>query len=160
MGYIPKLYLETTIFNFYFVEKESKKQQDTLKLFDAIVNEKYQVFTSEYVYNEISKDSLLKYRKMKKLIDKHVRNILTFDRRVLNLAEKYVKNGIIPEKYITDARHIATASVNDLDFVISFNMGHIVKLKTIIGTGFANLHYGYRQIGLCTPAEVIEYDQV
>ena len=159
MAYIPKLYLETTIFNFYFFGKGGKKQQDTLRLFEEINNGKFHIFTSEYVYSEISKDTLLKYRKMKELIDKYVGTILNFDQDVLNLAEIYVKNGIIPAKYITDARHIASASVNELDFVVSFNMGHIVKLKTMIGTGFANLHNGCRQIGLCTPTEVIQYGQ-
>jgi len=43
-------------------------------------------------------------------------------------------------------------------FVISYNLGHIVKTKTMIGTGLANLREGYRQIGLSTPKEVLDYD--
>ena len=61
MAYIPKLYLETTVFNFYFVEKEGKKQQDTHMLFDAIKLGKFQVFTSQDVLDEISKDTLSRY---------------------------------------------------------------------------------------------------
>jgi hypothetical protein len=59
---------------------------------------------------------------------------------------------------MTDAQHIAAATINKLDFVVSFNLGHIVKPKTMIGTGFANLHHGYHQVGLCSPLEVIDYD--
>ena len=158
-NYKPKLYLETTVFNFYFVEKDGKKQQDTHKLFCAIEQGIYQVFTSQFVFDEIIEDTPIKYRNMTELIDKYIQNILDFDQRVLNLADIYVKNGIIPVKYINDAKHIATATVNKLDFVVSFDMGHIVKPKTMIGTGFANLYHGYRQIGLCTPTEVIGYGQ-
>jgi predicted nucleic acid-binding protein len=158
MSYTPKLYLETTVFNFYFAEKEGKKKEDTHKLFKAINRGKYEVFTSKYVLDEISADNPQKYRKMKDLIDRYVQHTLYFNEEVLNLADIYVKNDIIPVKFITDARHIATATVNKLDFVVSFNMGHIVKPKTMIGTGFANLHHGRRQIGLCTPTEVIDYD--
>jgi hypothetical protein len=73
------------------------------------------------------------------------------------LADLYVVWNIIPVKYRTDAVHIATATVNGLDCVVSFDMGHIVKPKTMIGAGFINLYGGYRWIGLATPTEVIEY---
>ena len=117
MAYVPKLYLETTVLNFYFTEKESKKRQYTHMLFEEIKKGKYEVFSSRYVYNEISKDIPMKYRKMLGLIDKYVLKILEYDQKVFDLAEKYVKNGIIPVKYITDARHIASASVNQLVYV-------------------------------------------
>jgi hypothetical protein len=75
------------------------------------------------------------------------------------LADIYITRGIIPAKFDDDALHIATATVNNIDFVISFNQGHIVKVKTMIGAGFINLHEGYRQIGLSIPTEVTEYDR-
>ena len=75
------------------------------------------------------------------------------------MADIYVKKGIIPLKFRTDALHIATATVNKLDFVVSYNLGHIVKTKTMIGTGLVNLREGYRQIGLSTPTEVLDYDR-
>ncbi|MDR0877427.1 MAG: hypothetical protein LBN21_05195 [Treponema sp.] len=158
MWYIPKLYLETTVFNFYYAEKDSKKKEDTHKLFDAIKKGKYEVYTSWFVQNEIARDTPEKYKKMQELLEKYAQKTVSFNKEASTLAEIYIKNQIIPLKYRTDALHIATATVNNLDFVISFNFGHIVKPKTMIGTGFANLHDGYRQIGLSTPTEVIEYD--
>ena len=151
MGYIPKLYLETTVFNFYFAGKEGKKQQDTIRMFDAIEKGKYMAFTSQYVLNEISRATPKKYWMMTDLIYKYVQSILGFEKNVLTLADVYVKSGIVPGKYLSDAQHIAVAAVNKIDFVVSYNLGHIVKLKTMIGTGFANLYHGYHQIGLCTP---------
>jgi hypothetical protein len=50
----------------------------------------------------------------------------------------YVSKKIIPKKYEDDALHIAAATVNKLDFVLSYNYNHIVKLKTIIGAGLIN----------------------
>jgi hypothetical protein len=159
MKYIPKLYLETTVFNFYFAEKEGRKKQDTIKLFDNIKQGKYEAFISKFVYDEISKASSLKYWKMQELIEKYIVNILIPNQDSLTLANIYIRNGIIPVKYLTDASHIAIATVNKLNFVVSYNMGHIVKLKTMTGTGFANLHHGYHQIGLCSPTEVMDYGQ-
>lgn len=157
MSYAPKLYLETTIFNFYFLEKESQKVEATYKLFEAIGKGKYAAFTSDYVLKELARANPIKYRKMASLIEKYVNYVVFLKSDIDFLADVYVEKGIIPEKYITDARHIAVATVCDLDFVVSFNMGHIVKSKTMIGTGFANLRHGYRQVGLCSPREIIEY---
>jgi hypothetical protein len=70
----------------------------------------------------------------------------------------YIKKGIIPEKYEDDALHIATATVNGIDFVISYNYNHIVKPKTVIGTGLINRREGYHQVGLSTPKEILDYD--
>jgi predicted nucleic acid-binding protein len=158
MSYIPEIYLETTVFNFYYLEKDSRKKEDVHKLFRGIKKGKYKVYTSEYVLGEITRDSPERFRKMKDLIDKYVQNILSFIEEAQSLADVYIANHIIPVKYITDALHIATATVNKLDFVVSFNLGHIVKPKTMVGAAFANLHHGYRHIGLCTPSEVVEYD--
>jgi len=157
MKYIPKLYLETTVFNFYFAGKEGKKQQDTHMLFEAIEKGKYEAYTSFYTLNEISKDTPYRFRMMKEIIDKFVKNIIYTEKDIKRLAGIYISKGIIPEKHLMDARHIASAVINNLDFLVSYNLGHIVKQKTMIGTGFVNLQNGYRQIGLCTPTEVIEY---
>ncbi|MFQ3675573.1 MAG: hypothetical protein SNJ64_03415, partial [Endomicrobiia bacterium] len=43
---------------------------------------------------------------------------------------KYILENIIPSKYRNDALHIAIAVVNDSDVVVSWNLEHIVKLKT------------------------------
>jgi len=158
MNYIPKLYLETTIFNFYYIDKESQKKEDTHKLFEAIRKGKYAAFTSEYVLKELARDNNIKFRKMINLIEKYVYSMVSLEEEINFITKVYIGKRIIPNKYLTDAKHIAMATVNNLDFVVSYNMGHIVKLKTMIGTGFANLHHGYRQIGLCTPREIVEYD--
>jgi hypothetical protein len=40
--------------------------------------------------------------------------------------------------------HIAVATVKNLDFVVTCNMGHMNKQKTMIGTGFINLRPGIK----------------
>ncbi len=81
------------------------------------------------------------------------------DDETTRLARLYVSEGIIPEKYITDAVHIASTTVNDLDFIVSYNFKHIVKLKTMTMTEIVNLREHYRKIGIYSPTEVVEYDE-
>ena len=60
------------------------------------------------------------------------------------------------QKYKTDGLHIAIATVNDLDMIISMNFQHIVKRKTKIGTGNINALNGYRVVKIYSPMEVVE----
>jgi predicted nucleic acid-binding protein len=53
MKYVPKLFIETTVFNFYFEGKQGKKQKDAIKLFKDIAKGKYEAYTSEAVMYEL-----------------------------------------------------------------------------------------------------------
>jgi len=59
----------------------------------------------------------------------------------------------------SDAEHIASASVADVDFVVSWNFKHIVHYDKISGYQAVNLLNGYRQIRIYSPREVIENDE-
>jgi len=45
----------------------------------------------------------------------------------VKLAALYQEQGILPARSTTDALHIATAAVNDLDMILSLNFEHIVR---------------------------------
>ena len=45
------------------------------------------------------------------------------------LAAIYQKQGILPPGSTVDAQHIAVASINDLDMIISLNFRHIVRKR-------------------------------
>jgi len=154
-----KLYLETTVFNFKFADDAPDKRQDTVKLFDEINQGKYIPYTSDYVLQELLKTEEPKKTEMVSLIEKYKIKILETDKNAEILADKYVSENIIPKKYRVDGIHIAMATINDLDVIVSYNFQHIVKLKTIIGTESINIREGYKRIGIFSPTEVIENDE-
>ena len=158
MKYLPKLFIETTVFNFYLEGKQGQKQKDAIRLFNEIAKGRYKAYTSEEVFRELEAAPTEKSGQMLNLYEQYIQETLATTPEADLLADMYISKGIIPEKYREDALHIAIATVSNLDFVISFNHGHIVKTKTMIGTGLANLRQGYKQIGLGTPTEVLEYD--
>ena len=153
---VPKIYLESTVFNFYFANDAPDKRKDTLKLFEEIKEGKYVPYTSNSVLVELAQDVEPKRGQMLALIEMHKVEILPAHADENRLASIYVAEGIIPEKYATDALHIASTTVNDLDFIVSYNFKHIVKRKTIIMTESVNLREGYKRIGIFSPTEVIE----
>jgi hypothetical protein len=156
--YIPKLLLETTTFNFFFYGKGKEKQVYTERLFSAIAAGKYKAYTSDYVINELKKDTAERFNAMRGLIDKYDIDVLHSAGEIDRISALYIKKGIIPEKYEDDALHIAATTVNRLDLVISYNYNHIVKLKTIIGTALINRREGYQQVTISTPKEILDYD--
>ena len=156
---ILRIYLETTVFNFKFADDSPDKKEDTNKLFDEIGQGKYIPYTSDYVLQELLKAEEPKKTKMVDLIQQYNIAFLDANENAEILADKYVAENIIPQKYKTDGIHIAMATIHDLDIIVSYNFHHIVKLKTIIGTESINLREGYKKIGIYSPTEVIENDE-
>ena len=154
-----KIYLETTVFNFVFADDSPDKKQDTIKLFEEIEQGKYIPYTSDYVLQELLKAEEMKTKQMVDLIEQYKVILLEANDNAKALANKYVSENIIPEKYITDGLHIAVATINDLDIIVSYNFKHIVKLKTIIGCESINLREGYKRIAIHSPTEVIEDEE-
>jgi len=152
---IQKVYLETTLFNFY-INKDRDAHTDTVKLFDEIAAGKYEAFSSTYVTEELENAPEEKREKMFGLISKYDITILAPNDEAVRIADIYIAEGVIPRKYMTDALHIAIATVNELDMIVSMNFRHIVKRKTILATGKINNLNGYRAIEIYSPMEVVE----
>ena len=151
-----KIYLETTLFNFYMDDDRGFAHSSTLMLFKEIAAGKYDAFTSRFVIDELTGAPEAKREKMLNLILKYGIPILETNNETVRMADLYIEYGIIPQKYRTDGLHIAIAAVNDLDMIISMNFEHIVKRRTKIGTGHINALNGYRAVEICSPMEVVE----
>lgn len=152
---IPKIYLETTMFNYYF-DEDRDAHPYTKMLFDEVKMGKYLAYTSEYVIAELLRAPENKRSSMFGLIREYDIAILGLSEEIERLARLYVQEGIIPERFITDGIHIAATTVHDLDMILSLNFKHIVKKKTMELTSLVNIREGYRSIGIFTPMEVVE----
>ena len=154
-----KLYLETTVFNYYF-DEDRTGHEDVLKLFEAIEAGKFEVYTSRYVVQELENAQEPKRSKMLALVDKYKDRIKTLfsqpDAEIL--AEFYIERGIIPASHLFDSLHVAMASVYELDCVISYNFHHINRDKTRILATTVNNEEGYGGIMITTAGEVLNND--
>jgi len=151
----PKIYLETTMFNYYF-DEERDAHADTVTLFEECAAGKFEPYTSAYTIDELDDAPEEKRGKMLALIPQYSIIVLAASEEIVELAKRYISEGALPQGSQTDARHIATAAVNDLDKIISLNFRHIVKEKTIKRTGAINMLLGYKLIEIKTPMEVID----
>jgi predicted nucleic acid-binding protein len=152
----PKIYLETTMFNYYF-DTDRDGHPDTIKLFQEIKAGKYEAYTSVYATDELIKADEPKRSNMLKLIAEHNVTLLNYSDEAQDLANIYVKEGVIPASKQLDSLHIACATVHDLEFIFSFNFQHINRIKTKTMTSLINAREGYKPVTIAIPAEVIEY---
>lgn len=152
----PKVYIETSAFNAVFADDAPEKRRDVLTLFEEIRQGKYVPYTSYYVVRELLPCPEPRRSNMLDLINRYAVKILPESAEAEYLASAYVKEGVIPSKYVVDGVHIATAAVYDMDFIVSFNFKHIVKRKTVTMTEVINVREGYRRVGIFSPTEVID----
>jgi len=149
-----KIYLETTIFN-RFLEKDREYNIETENLFEKILNNEVEAFTSAYVLEELDKAFEPKRTEMLNLIKEYNITVLEINQKAYELSESYIEMGIIPQKFKIHGIHIAMAAINDMDCIVSLNFRHINKLKTKMATEIMHRMKGYNNPFICTPMEVL-----
>jgi predicted nucleic acid-binding protein len=150
-----KVYIETTLFNYYF-DTDRDAHADTVSFFEECASGKFEPYTSGYVINELDDAPVEKRDKMISLIGEYNITILTITDEADELAQRYIAEGALPLASLVDASHIASATVNDLDMIVSLNFRHIKKEKTIKLTAAINMLLGYRIVAINSPMEVID----
>jgi len=74
------------------------------------------------------------------------------------LAEEYIRQGVVSRRMLADAQHIAVATVARVDVLVSWNFRHIVNLDRIRGFNAVNLRAGYPLLEIRSPLEVWKDD--
>lgn len=82
-----------------------------------------------------------------------------FSAEAADLAREYIAAGVIGGAHLEDAQHIALATVNRVDALVSWNFKHIVNLDRVRGYNSVNFRLGYILLEIRTPQEVLRYGQ-
>jgi len=157
----PRIYLETTMFSFYYEERTAPLylEQKALvrQIFELIQAGIYEPYTSPYATREINNEPTQDKRtKMQALVSDYNVEVLPITEEIERLATLHVQEKAIAPAWATDAAHIAVAAYNGLDFIISLNFAHIVRPWTIEKVRSVNIREKYRAIGIYKPSEVLE----
>ena len=85
------------------------------------------------------------------------REDLELTQEATDLAQRYIREGVLDASKWVDSQHIAMATVSRVDVLVSWNFKHIVNLQRIRGYNSVNLKSGYPLLEIRTPQEVIIY---
>jgi len=72
------------------------------------------------------------------------------------LSEKYIKEKIVTGKSLADTQHIAIATIQQVDLLVSWNFKHIVNYNKIRLYNSVNLKYGYKILEIRNPRDLTD----
>jgi predicted nucleic acid-binding protein len=151
-----KLYLETSVWNFYYADDAPEKRDITREFFQAFKDEIYEIYISQTVIEEIGKAEKNKKQLLMDLIRKYQPQMIEIDNESIELSKKYLDKAIIPMGKVNDALHAAVSTVYEMDALISWNYKHLANLRRKELIQSVNLIEGYtKTLDIITPMEVI-----
>ena len=83
-----------------------------------------------------------------------VESVLAITEETLSLVAAYEARRILPAKYGPDMRHIALATIAEVESLVSWNFKHIVRLEKIRLFNQVNIQLGYKALSILSPREV------
>jgi len=147
------LYLDTSVIGGFFDKEFSDA---TRQLFKEINAGKYEIFISDLTLRELLKAPA----KVKTLLHEMQLpyNEIIVTNECIALAKEYMKEQVVGQSSMDDCIHIATATVNNTDLLVSWNFKHIVNVHRIRGYNSVNIKNGYSSIEIRSPKDIINYD--
>ena len=77
------------------------------------------------------------------------------DEEAFALADAYINDGVVGIRHLVDAQHIAIATVERVDVLVSWNFKQIVNLDRVHAFNAVNLKKGYHVLEIRSPREVV-----
>lgn len=154
-----KIYLDTSVISHLKAEDTSEKMQDTLMFWEELKQGKYAIILSDVTIEELTRCP-----EPKRTILFDFLNQINFaeveeTEESVNLAENYIKYGVLSQKSLDDCRHMAIATITECDFIVSWNFKHFVNIKTINKVQAVNKLLGFREVLILPPSMILEGDE-
>lgn len=142
------LYLETSVVGAYLDNGEPFRRDLTIRWWEHELSE-YRAFSSVLVKRElerISEPHRTGYLKLIKPLEE-----LELTEEVAILAEGYISRGIFHRKYLSDAIHVAIASFHKIDYLVTWNFGHVANVRKQARIRLFNTAAGFFAPVIVTP---------
>jgi len=145
--------LDTSVFGGYF---DSEFEEFTKPLFDRINGGEFTIIFSTILEDELE----LAPEKVRNLvvgIDNEDSEFVIETDSAVELAREYISENVVGQTSYSDCLHIALATINQADLLVSWNFKHIVNVRRIRGYNSVNIKNGYKQLEIRSPRELMEY---
>ena len=146
-----RIYADTSVFGGCFDEEFA---EDSKALFNEIMAGKFLLVISATNVRELTRAPEQVREVLVSLPPQCVEMIEDSD-EIDQLRDAYISADVVGPASISDAEHIAAASVAEVDMVVSWNFRHIVHYDKISGYQAVNLLKGYKPLRIHSPKEVI-----
>lgn len=149
---MERLYLDTSVFGGYF---EPEFEFWTKLLFDKIIKGKMKMLYSQMTEIELSSAPQHIGNLIKEIPNEYI-EFVPITNEANELAEHYIQENVVGKTNRPDCLHIAIATINNADILVSWNFKHIVNVSRIRGYNRVNYKLGYKVLEIRTPREILE----
>ena len=143
-----RLYLETSVIGAYLDNGEPFRRDLTIRWWEHEMND-YRAVVSALVSREIERVPEPHQSSYLKLIAPLEQVELTDE--VAIRSEAYISRGIFHRKYISDALHVAIASFHKIDYLVTWNFGHLANVRRQARIRLFNTAAGFYVPMIITP---------
>lgn len=151
----PRLYFDTSVFGGVYDEEFEETS--------VVLFEKVRLGQIVCVYSDLSETELQNApQRIKDFfsgLPKENMEFVEVTPDAYALAGKYLDEGVVGRTSADDCRHIAVATINKVDYLVSWNFKHIVNVFRIRGYNSVNLRHGYSLLDIRSPKEIIDYEE-
>ncbi len=149
-----RFYLDTSVIGALCDPGPEERVAATRRLFDGLRRDLWDGFVSVLVLEEVSRAPVSVRQTIESELTKTPLLVLEESDASLALARAYIDSGAIPQQYEDDARHVAVATVNDVQVIVSWNFRHMVNVERKRRLNSVNVREGFPLIDLISPWEV------
>ncbi|NCA85330.1 MAG: PIN domain-containing protein [Clostridia bacterium] len=151
---IKRLYIDTSVFGGYF---DIEFDTDTKPFFKRVFKSSIRLLISDILEFEIYNAPAF-VQDFYESIPAELVERVGLNEEASILAEKYIAEKVVGKTSLADCQHIALATINKADVLVSWNYKHIVNLERIKGYNAINYRQGYQMIEIRTPKEIFIYE--
>jgi len=148
-----RIYLDTSVFGGYY---DVEFEEFTKPLFERINNGEFTIIFSTMLETELE-FAPEKVRKIVRNIESEDTEFVEETDVAVELATEYITENVVGKTSYPDCLHIALATINQADILISWNFKHIVNVERIRGYNSINIKNGYKQLDIRSPRELMNY---
>ena len=127
------------------------RQVETIEWW-AVQSSHFELFSSDVAINEARQGDVDAANRRIEVL--HEMTILVFTRDASDLARALLAGGAVPENAEDDARHIAVAAVNNIDYILTWNFAHMANTVTVPVIGEVCEQQGYNTPIITTPNQL------
>ena len=149
-----RIYIDTSVFGGYY---DVEFAEFTIPLFDRIQKGEFKLLFSTVTQDELE-NAPLNVRELVRHLKIEQTEFLETTEDIIDLATEYITEKVVGKTSYADCLHIALATINRADFLISWNFKHIVNVERIRGYNSINVKNGYKQLEIRSPRELIKYE--
>lgn len=142
------IYLETSVIGAYLDNGEPFRRDLTIRWWEHEMAA-YRSVISPLVSSELSRLQEPHRSSYLKLVQGLEHVDLTEEAAIL--AEGYISRGIFHRKYIADALHVAIASFHKIDYLVTWNFGHLANVRRQARIKLFNTAAGFYVPMIVTP---------